>query len=70
MVMRKTPLEDRILEYLRAVGYKGMGVMSRGVHVRRENLKWTLIKMPFEDKVEPVVYGGIRLHKAKRSRSA
>jgi len=66
--MRKTPLEDRILEYLRTVGYKGMGVMSKDLQVRFENVKWTLNKMVFERKVEPVIYGGIRLYKAKRSR--
>jgi len=39
--------------------------MSKDLHVRIENLKWMLNKMAFEGKVEQVVYGGIRLYKAK-----
>lgn len=58
-------MQSRILEYLRSVGYKGKGVMSKDLHVRIENAKWTLNKMVFEGKIEPVVYGGIRLYKAK-----
>jgi hypothetical protein len=64
-VRRKGSLESRILKYLATEGYKGMGVMSRELHVRVENLKWTLNKMVFERKVEPVVYGGIRLYKVR-----
>ena len=64
---RKRSLESRILKYLATEGYKGMGVMSRELDVRIENVKWTLNKMVFERKVEPVVYGGIRLYRARKS---
>ena len=69
-VRRSGSLESRIPKYLAAEGYKGMGVMSRELHVRMENLKWTLNKMVFERKIEPVVYGGIRLYRVRNPSSS
>lgn len=69
-VHRKESLESRILNYLRTEGYRGMGVMSRDLHVRIENVKWTLNALVFEGKVEPVVYGGIRIYRAKAQKSS
>lgn len=44
--------------------------MSRDLHVRIENVKWTLNALVFEGKVEPVVYGGIRIYRAKTQKSS
>jgi len=38
----KERLENRILEYLRSVGYRGMGTMSRDLDVSLDRVKWTL----------------------------
>lgn len=66
---RKRPLENQILKYLRSVGYRGMGVMSKNLDVEIGNVKWTLNKLVTEGKVEPVVHGGVRLYKVKGQKS-
>jgi len=61
----KERLENRILEYLRSVGYRGMGTMSRDLDVSLDRVKWTLQSLVKAGKVETDIYGGIRVYRAK-----
>jgi hypothetical protein len=42
-----------------------MGAMGKDLLVENGNVKWTLNRLVTEGKVEPVVYGGVRLYKVK-----
>jgi len=63
----KERLGDRVLEYLRTRGYRGMGVMSRELGVSLDKVKWALRRLVAEGKVEELVYGSVRTYRAKSS---
>jgi len=60
-------LDDRVLEYLRGRGYRGMGVMGRELGVSLDKVKWALRRLVAEGKVEALVYGSVRTYRAKNS---
>jgi len=63
----KESLDDRVLEYLRTRGYRGMRTMSRDLDVSIDRVKWTLRRLVAEGKVETLVYGSVRTYRAKNS---
>jgi len=63
----KERLDDRVLEYLRTRGYRGMGTMSQDLDVSIDRVKWTLRRLVAEGKVEALIYGSVRTLRAKNS---
>ena len=66
----KERLGDRVLEYLRTRGYRGMGVMSRDLGVSLDKVKWALRSLAKEGRVEAHIYGCMRVYRAERHDSS